>query len=395
MALNLQTLFDDFNGTAMVTGGTGEWSFIPQEYNIQIPVLPGDDAVGGIPDNYLINTTPYPDTPAQNAQPVVVNPHRDPFLIANYHALANAGFGAEEALLGALMRWEIASSGTLCHNIANRAVIEDEYTYVTGVHAGGNNQPLIVFGQPGAAIPTLASFRAIAKFAKRYTGALVSMMCYIFSARGHHWSPEYQEQYNKFKNASFIPANPGFSMPTNEQLFRLIIHGFGIRPLITLVLQLNAQGDLPAAMTIRFTPHAPIAGVAHVTTGTAVIREMQKERWYGAFALKFTNEITAMEAEVTLIGQTPYRYHVAAPVFGFPNRTMVSQNAEVAFKRLSQFLVGYVDYLGRRHSMSNQVAVTRKAGGAGPVADVFARACERFSNPDLNVGTMGEFLAQF
>jgi len=123
--------------------------------------------------------------------------------------------------------------------------------------------------------------------------------------------------------------------------------------------------------------------------------EMKKEKWYATFYARFQTPIDAMYAESALISQTPYEYHVAAKVFGRAQRRHVSQNAQNAFTGISQFLIGYIDHLGKRHSLSGQVAVTRKSGGLGPLGENFSRACDRFSNPDLEVDNMTQYLAQF
>jgi hypothetical protein len=368
MALNLTTLLADYNGSAMAIAGHAEWGFIPQDWFLAIP----QNSI--LPANYAIGTDPFGGNLNLNA-----------FLKANYHRVRNAAGSNEAALFVALLRMHIASKGTIANLLANRSVVEDEYIVVAPQN--GN------WDDAANQIPTVASSRDMAKFVKHHGDTIVHQMVYVFSARGHHWDPEYDPLYNRLKAACFMDTNGGFTLPSNEVLYRLAIHPFGIKALTDLTLADKNAGQMAAAMFIRFNPTSPISGTAQVTTLKATLNSMAQEAWWTAFANKYANEIAAIDAEVVAIQAQPYQYHVAAKVFGFANRTPVSNNANVAFNVLCQLALGYIDHLGRRHTLSGQRAITQKSGGPRGVADAFAKACDRFGKPDTAVADMATFLA--
>jgi len=196
------------------------------------------------------------------------------------------------------------------------------------------------------------------------------------------------------KSAAFVPTNPGFAMLNNEELFRLSIHAFGVRPLVDLALADKAAGQMISAIYIRYQPSTPISGTAHITTLKATLNQMTLEPWWDAFNHKFMNEITEIDTEVARIHAAPLTYHVSARVLGHNARVMTRPEAEAAFKRLCQFALGYIDHLGRRHSLAGQQAVTKKSGGPTGLADAFSKACDKFGKPSADVVDMTAFLAQ-
>lgn len=369
MALNLTTLLADFNGTAMATGGTAEWGFIPDSWFLAIPNS------HTVPQNYTIGTSYFTNQ----------NPPED-FIKANYHKVRAVVASDEEALFIATLRMALAEKGIICSSIVNRGVIEDEY--VTVNNQGAN------WADALNDIPNVASRASIAKFCKRYGPTIMHQLAYVFAARGHHWQPSYNELYDRLRTATFMPSNPGFQLPSNETIYRLAIHCFGIRPLNAAAVDDHTNARMAAAMMLRFAPSTPIAGVAHITTLKATLDHMEKESWWAAFDLKFHQQIADITAEVALIHANPSSYHVAAKVYGINARLFPLPASSAAFNRLSQFALGYIDHLGRRHSLAGQQAITKKAGGMMPIAEAFSRACDRFGKPDVDVDDMTQFLAQ-
>lgn len=369
MALNLDTIIADYNGTSMAVAGHAEWGFIPDLWFL--PKIAGKD----YPANYVIGTSGFTDAD-----------HPKIFLKAQYAKLINGGIDPTVALFVAMLRAHMIFKGTIANDLNNRSVLEDE-TYVAAA-AGAN------WADAANNIPPNPASTAIAKFVKRHGNTIVHQMVYVFSARGHHWSPDYDELYKRLRSACFMDQNPGFVLPSSEVMYRLAIHPFGIKALAALTLADKAANNMAAAMALRYTPSAPIAGVAHITTMSAVINHMRSEPWWGAFDAKFHAEVTAIDTEVGTIQGNPYEFHVAAKVFGHAARRVPSQNANKAFSSLSQYCLGYIDHLGRRHSLSGQQAITQKSGGAKGLADAFAKACDNFGKPDTDVDSMTDFLAQ-
>lgn len=372
MALNLANMLADYNGTAFAVAGTGEWGFIPQAWYMAVPVG------HGYPNNFdaahLI--VPFGGAGANS---------NETFQKANYHRLIAAGMTADGALFGTMLRWHIASRGAVVMNMAQRAVVEDEYV---AVNPGGGGWANAVND-----IPNNANATNIAKYIRRYGTSLMHQMVFVFLGRGHHWNPVYDEIYDRLKTACFMADAPGFALPTNEQLYRLLMHPFGIKPLFALTLLDVGNAHMAAAMYIRFMPAPPIAGCAQITTLNASLITMSKEPWWPAFAARFATEIAVIRAEVVLIMANPTMYHVAARVFGHPNRVMVTAPAMAAFERLSQFALGFIDHLHRNHSLRGQQAITQHSGGMTGLAEAFSRACDRFGRPDANVADMATFLA--
>jgi len=373
MALNLDTLIADYNGTALAVAGIAEWGFIPTEWYLGLPhgtVVP--------PDMNL----------AENPFRMGGFLNKNSFLKANWRLLSAVVPDVQTRLWICMYRYHLASYGILCSDLANRGVVENEYTMVQPLGPNWDDAQNNITGV------TQDQAKDIAKHTKRYALDYMHAMVYVFSSRGHHWTPEYNDLYVRLQNAQFLPSNPGFPLPSQEIIYRLAIHCFGIKGPLRATIADRDAGNMAAAMFIRFTPHAPISGCAHITTGFAVIRHMQREAWYPAFETKFHNDIDTMTDEVNRIAAAPTTYHVASKVFGNPARTAVSVNATRSFDRLNQFLLGYLDYLGTRHPLTKQQAVTKKSQGFGPLAEAFSRACDRFGKPSMEVPGMTQFLAQ-
>jgi len=368
MPIDLQVLLDDYNGSAMAVAGHAEWGFIPEAWFIAIP------RNQKLPDDIAINTSPFA-TVAEEKR----------FISANYHKVRQVAGSNEAALFIAMLRLHIARQGVLANLLANRAVVEDEYSLA--------DPQGVDWAAPENDVPDVGSFSDIAKFVKHHGNTFVHQMVYLFSARGHHWDPAYNDLYERLKKACFITGNFGFALPSNEVIYRLAIHGFGVKPLLQLTLDNVAHGNVAAAMALRFNPAPPIAGMAHITTLEATLRTMSQEAWWDIFLAKFTNEIDVIRNETNLVHQNPFTYHVAAKVFGYANRKTASQASLAAFNRLSQFALGYIDHLGRRHSLSGQQAITQKSGGPRGIAEAFSRACDRFGKPNVDVASMADFLA--
>jgi hypothetical protein len=352
----------------MAVAGHAEWGFVPQEWFIAVP-----------------STWALVDTTALGASFFADDAGRRTFLKANFHHIRVACGSDELALFVAMYRLHLANQGVLKASLAARSVIEDEYVKVA---AKGVN-----WDDPLNDIPAIPVSSSIAKFIKHHGNTLLHQLVYVFSARGHHWDNAFNDLYDRLKKACFISGNQGFNMPTNEVLYRLSIHGFGIKPLVDLTLHHHGRNEMAAAMFLRFTPTTPIAGVAHITTLRATLITMAQESWWTVFEAKFHDAIAAINNEVARIIARPYEYHVASKVFGHNVRLVASADAMNAFARLCQFALGYIDHLGRRHSLSGQQAITSKSGGPRGVAEAFSRACDHLGKPDANVDSMEIFLA--
>jgi hypothetical protein len=373
MALNIANWLADFNGNNFIRAGTAEFGYVPTSWFIALNAR----LAALLPANLTLGNDPFPNAADKTE-----------FLKANFRHVRPNCQSDEEALCVASLRLSLASKGVLCLSLNNqgRSVIDDEYVVIN--HLGAN------WADPLNDIPGVASAPAIAKFFKRYGPTIAHMAAYVFCARGHHWTPDYAALYDRLMKASLIPDQNGFVMPSKEVLFRFALHGFAVKPLYDMAMADRNAGLMVAAVSLRFTPHPPIAGVAHITTLHAILGEMSKESWWNDFVTKFQNPINDINGELALINANPLSYHVASFVIGGVGRTLTSAAAEQAFNLLCQLAIGFVDHLGRRHPMSGQIAVTKKSGGPRGLADAFAKACDTYGKPSLSGPDMASFLAQ-
>jgi len=143
---------------------------------------------------------------------------------------------------------------------------------------------------------------------------------------------------------------------------------------------------------LRFSPNCPVAGAAQITTLNATITEMSNEGWYSIFYDKFRNDIQEIQAETLEIAKKPYEYHVASRVVTGKVKKDLTASSLKSFKVLCQYALGYIDHLGRRHSLASQKVITQKSGGQKPIAEAFAQACDKFGKPDTNVASMEAFI---
>lgn len=368
-----------YNGTALLEAGHQEWGYIDAVWYLAIPNTynAASDENKQFWSKTRLGKSPFSDH---------VLFSRQEFIKANFQLLLRATNNSEMALFGSMYRMALVDQGILCMSQNERKVAVNEYVIVDPLNgrwdAHENNLPLI------------NSSNSIAAYVKRYATTFASHLAFIFSARGHHYTPEYNEHYKRLQDACFIVAPSSFGMPTNEYLYRSFIHCFGVSPIIELATILNRDSKLPAAMQLRFSPHAPIAGCAHITTLKAILNAMEKEVLWKSIGLKFEREVTVIDTEVGRINTRPYDYHVSSKCITGNPRIMVSQEAMEAFTKLSQLALGYLEYLGSKHSLYGQKAVTSKAGGLGPTAETWEDAFNEYGTPDIRNMSTEEFLAE-
>jgi hypothetical protein len=150
-----------------------------------------------------------------------------------------------------------------------------------------------------------------------------------------------------------------------------------------VVRELLAENKLPASMVIRFKPAPPIAGAAHITTLHAIFNDMKRHAlWERLYDWKKL-QLQVITAEVKIIELSPYSYHVASKVLCGQERRMISKEATEAFLELAPIALGYIRFLGKKHSLSGQQAVTRKYGGIDPACEMWGEAFEKYGLPNL------------
>jgi len=263
--------------------------------------------------------------------------------------------------------------GTLALDPRMRNVLVDEYTYVKAPDAGWDS----------VILPKLTYMRDIAAWAKRYAPTIMSHIMFVFCARGHHWTPEYVELYQRLSANSFVAAPQGWSLPTSEVLYRSIFHCLGVSPLIRAARLLITQNKLPSSMIIRFKPAPPIAGAAHITTLNAILLDMHRHALWERLKNWKEKEVQVIEDEVEIIHADAYAYHVASKVLCGKERKMITDKAMEAFHALAPIALGYVQYLGKKHSLYGQKAVTQKYGGMDPLVEMWSDAFEKFGLPNI------------
>jgi hypothetical protein len=372
MALDLGNLLQTYNGTAMLAAGAAEWGFIDQKWYLAIPATMNDDA--HMPDALTIDQTNW-----------TVDEQRT-FMKANYKRMIAGGVSQDEALFVTLFRIHIVRRGGIIR-MANRAVFEDEYSVEP--HAGAN------WNAAENDIPNNQNAPSMARWVKRFGNAIIHAMVYGFITRGHHYKQEMSDLYSRLLESQGVDRNPGFQLPSFETLFRSSLHAFGVKPLVDITLDDKTNNKMMASMAVRFTPHAPVAGSAHISTLNATLEHMKKEQWYGAFNTKFRVNIERIQAEVATIATRPYEFHVSSRIVTGQAKRTISNDATIAFNRLSQYALGYIDYLGRKHSLSGQRAVTSKAGGMSALAETFSKACTTFASVKVTGDSMEAFLNSF
>jgi hypothetical protein len=379
MALNLDELIATYNGTALLEAGHQEWGYIDDIWYLAVPdtYATASEENKKYWEEIHLGRSAFIDYPLFTKQD---------FIKANYQRLFRATNSPELALFGTLYRMTLVDQGLFCSDKGKRRVAVDEYVIVKPINnrwdAAENNLPVIV------------ASNAIAAYAKRFSTTFIAHLAFIFSARGHHYAPEYNEHYKRLQDACFITSPSAFPMPSNEFLYRSFVHCFGVHPIIELALAFNAASKLPSAMKLRFDPHPPIAGCAHITTLKAILNAMEKEVLWKTIGSKFDREVDLINQEVALIRKSPFLYHVSSRCISGQPRVMVSQHAMEAFNKLSQLALGYLEYLGNKHSLYGQKAVTAKAGGVGPTAETWEDAFNEYGTPDIRSLTTAEFLAE-
>jgi hypothetical protein len=371
MALDLVNLLADYNGAAFLAPGTAEWGYVEPQWFLQIP-HGANLAANGI---HVVGTSSFGP-----------NLNFNSFLKANYHALLgnNALGNTDKALFGAMLRAHLVSLGCLDDDLVRRGVLENEYRVMNAANndwAHVNND-----------IPDNANAGNIARYVKKFGDTIMQLMVYVFCARGHHWQDEYDQLYDRLMAACGVQRPNTWSFPTNRELFRQILHCFGVRIPLEAALWCRGNARMCNPMRLRFTPHTPIAGAAQILTLNAALNEMHTEGWWTPFSVKFQAPIAVITQEVATIAANPYEYHVASRVLTGVGKRNLTDQSLAAFTTLAQYALGYIDHLGKRHSLAGQKVLTQKTGGPKALADAFAKACDTLGKPSVNVASMTDFI---
>lgn len=382
--MNIAELIDVFNGSVLVEAGHQEWGYIPELWHLALPIecKPTKDDKGDVAkikeywESDRIGASIFTDNNQING---LCN--RTHFIKANFHLLTQANVTPQNALLITCMRMAIAEAGAIALNPKKRMVIVDEYTYITPAENDWNK----------IVIPGIEKHREIAAWAKKFTGIIVSHIVFLFCARGHHYLPEYNEIYQKLYRNSFVNDPVGFSLPTPETMYRLSIHCFGVAPLLNWVNILKEENKMAAAMMIRYTPHPPIAGVAQFTTMKATFDDMHRHALWERISKLRQDDLANLQVFCMLVHSDPYRYHVASKVITGKARKLPEQLNYEVFTRLAPIALGYIDYLGRKHSLSGQRAITQKYGGIDPAVEMWSRAFDEYGPPNAKDYDIDEF----
>jgi len=381
MSLEIRELLEVFNGSALMEAGHQEWGYIEEKWFLAVPA---ENRLSDQSDEaHKRWATYHPGESAfSDAKGGIID--KTKFLKANYILLKNAGLSDDHALLGALMRMTMIEMGALALSPHGRNVLVDEYVYY---QPEGNNWDLVI-------IPKILPARDIAAWAKRFTPTIMSHIMFVFCARGHHWTPEFVDLYDRLYQNSFVGTPQGWAKPTSEVLYRSLLHCLGVAPLIAINMQLVHNNKLPAAMIIRYKPAPPIAGVAHITTLNAIIGDMHRHALWERIKGWKKVEIEEIENTVETIHDDPYAYHVASKVLCGKERKVISESAMLAFRNLAAIALGYVKFLGKKHSLSGQQAVTQKYGGVDPLVDMWSDAFDRFGLPSVSKLDVDTFFAE-
>lgn len=368
--MDLIEIINTYNGAITLSSGAVEWGFVSEDWFLCIP----EGCTLTKEDGHTLGQSPFGEK--LNA----VN-----FIKANYHAAFRATNNADKALTIALLRYHIATCGLLDMDINARCVSENEYVVVK--HNGAD------WAAAENNIPDNPKKKEIAKWAKRFGDTIIHCMVYVFSARGHHWQPGYDELYNRLIKATGIDTNVNFTIPTHTELFRSTFHAFGVKIPLDYAHYCIANGKMSNPLIIRFDPNPPIAGAAQALTSLAVIDHMKNEKWFNFFREKFDTELGIIQNECASIRKTPYQYHVASRVLtGYPKINYTPDFIK-ASKIIGSYLLGYIEYLGRKNSLANQTSLTQHLGPISPEGELFIKACEKFSKISFQGDDMKAFLA--
>jgi hypothetical protein len=148
---------------------------------------------------------------------------------------------------------------------------------------------------------------------------------------------------------------------------------------------------MAAAMIIRFSPHPPIAGVAQFTTMAAAFADMKRHALWSRIATFAAIPLEKLSAICRVIHANPYAFHVASKVICGKPREMPTEDDYKMFQDLAPIALGYIDYLGRRHSLAGQRAITQKYGGIDPAVEMWSKAFDQYGLPSAKDYDVDEF----
>lgn len=384
--MNITDLMNIFNGSVLVEAGHQEWGYITEPWHLALPGdcnpdVPKDQELRGAVAYWRkmhIGESIFTEENEKNGLC-----SRELFIKANYSLLITAGCSTQHALLITFMRVAMAQLGAIALDIRERHVSVDEYSYVTPPEKNWEKVTL----------PLIERHREIVGWVKKFAGVIVSHIVFLFVARGHHYLPEFNEIYQKLYKSSFISDPVGFVLPVPEMLYRLSMHCFGVAPLLDAVYYMKNKNQMAAAMMIRYSPHPPIAGVAQFTTMMAAFDDMRRHSLFGKILDHVQGPLADLTELCRAIHAAPFRYHVASMVLTGQARIIPDKKYYDMFTMLAPIALGYIDYLGRKHSLAGQKAITQKYGGSDPAVDMWSRAFDEYGPPSAKDYDVNGFFA--
>jgi len=380
MALNLEQILNDYNGTSMVIAGHAEWGFIERPWYIQLPSGTNPDHPALV--NHVGSMNPFRGYRIGDIEyPAAMR--SDDFIAANFAQVLSITNDEQVSLFIAMLRYTLVENGALTTDTELRGVVDDEVTIQA--------QP--VADDIAARITGMQNGGEIARWVKKYGMTYMHAMVLVFLSRGHHWSPAYEEIYGRLEAASLIQQPMNIKLPSKEQIYRLAMHGFGIKYLYGLTMEHAQNSRMASAIQLRYSPAPAIAGVAHITTCFAALTHMKAERWWPEFERVYHGEIRVLGDAVDMIIRDPTRYHIASKLITGLPRIFLPNRVKVAFETICQFVIGYIGYLGRSHTLSQQKAVSTKSGGARGVGIMFPDLLNNLARQAVRVTNMTSFLS--
>lgn len=200
---------------------------------------------------------------------------------------------------------------------------------------------------------------------RRNIHRIIGTSVHIFRTRNHHWTDSAQDFVQRTWSAAWNGEAPEWDIAP-EQLFRLSLHCFGMKPLNDYCERAYRANVMPQALVIRRT--AARAGTAPVRLVDAALQCMKAEPFYHEVAASFGEEISAISAHVNDLKTAGDAAHV--------NQWFMCGAAQRADYRediaepLMPIAVAYIQSLGRNASLKAQVALNKRVSNHAALVDV-------------------------
>lgn len=314
-----------------------------------------------------------------------LHPSFIPTLILNCHYKRAGRTLTAEMFLTCYIKCLIAYCGVFEPNLGRRCVFVDEYTVHERIPDDIAETLRAVQG-----IKQNERIREQEQSIARNLHRLIGTVVHVMRTRNHHFQESSRDFVRTTWNAAWNGQAADWGI-SDESMFRLSLHCFGLKPLNDYTARAFAQNVMPVALKIRLT--AARAGTAPVRLVHAAFQCMASEPFFEHVRAAFGERIDMVAAHVEELKAWGDAAHVNHWfISGITDRAPYN---EALAEPLMPMAVAYIKSLGKLSSLKMQKALDKRVSNHASLVDAFAEKFEDYRDEVFKTTSLVELLAMY